>query len=414
MSFAPSPLPAGTEAAVPIAAGQTLNNAPRIAMVAGETSGDLLAGLLLDGLTARWPALTCAGIGGPQMARRGFQAWWPSDKLAVRGYVEVLRHYRELVGIREQLKNRLLNTPGQRPDIFIGVDAPDFNLVLEAALKAEGIKTVHFISPSIWAWRADRVDKIRRSVDHVLCIFPFEPALLAAHGIAATYVGHPLASMIALEPDRAGARRQLCLRDEDTVIAILPGSRQSEIHYLASRFFRAAALVRRAHPAIKFIVPAVPLLKQQIERLAAEAGFGSGPASGLQILQGQSHTALAACDVTLIASGTATLEAALFKRPMVIAYNMNWLSWQIMRRKKLQPWVGLPNILCKEFVVPELLQDAATPEALVAALLQWVDAKSADPGKIAAVEARFTQLHAELRSDTSQLATDAIQQILEG
>jgi lipid-A-disaccharide synthase len=415
MSFAPSPLPAGTEAAGPTAARQTLNNAPRVAMVAGETSGDLLAALLLDGLKARWLALTCAGVGGPQMASRGFQAWWPSEKLSVHGYgLDVLRRYREIVGIREQLKNRLLNEPGQRPDIFIGVDAPDFNLDLEAALKAQGIKTVHFISPSVWAWRADRIDKIRRSVDHVLCIFPFEPALLAAHGIAATYVGHPLANVIALEPDRSGARRQLGLRDEDTVIAILPGSRQSEIHYLASRFFRAAALVKRAQPAIKFIVPAVPLLKQQIERLAAEAGFASGSASDLQILEGQSHTALAACDVTLIASGTATLEAALFKRPMVIAYNMNWLSWQIMRHKKLQPWVGLPNILCKEFVVPELLQDAATPEALAAALLQWIDAKSADPGKIAAVEARFTQLHAELRRDTSQLATDAIQQILEG
>ena len=383
-------------------------------MVAGETSGDLLAGLLLDGLTARWPALTCGGIGGPQMSRRGFQVWWSSDKLAVRGYVEVLRHYREIVGIREQLKNRLLNQPGQRPDIFIGVDAPDFNLDLEAALKAQGIKTVHFVSPSVWAWRADRVDKIRRSVDHVLCIFPFEPALLAANGIAATYVGHPLASVIPLQPDRAGARRLLGLRDEDSVIAILPGSRQSEIQYLAKRFFEAAVLVQRAQPAIKFIVPAIPALKSRIEQLADQAGLQFGSGAALQILEGQSHSALAACDVTLIASGTATLEAALFKRPMVIAYNMNWLSWQIMRRKKLQPWVGLPNILCREFVVPELLQDAATPEALAAALLQWVNAKASEPAKIAAVEQRFTQLHTELQRDTSRLATDAIQQILEG
>ncbi len=337
-------------------------------MVAGETSGDLLAGLLLDGLRARWPALTSGGIGGPQMASRGFQAWWPSEKLAVRGYVEVLRHYREIVGIREQLKQRLLNERGQRPDIFIGVDAPDFNLDLEAALKAEGIKTVHFVSPSVWAWRADRVEKIRRSVDHVLCIFPFEPALLAAHGIAATYVGHPLASVIPMQPDRLAARRKLGLQEDDTVIALLPGSRKSEIQYLASRFFRAAALVKRAQPAIKFIVPAVPSLKGQIERLADAAGMRAH----LQIVEGQSHSLLAACDVTLIASGTATLEAALFKRPMVIAYNMNWLSWQIMRRKKLQPWVGLPNILCEDFVVPELLQDAATPEALAAALLLWV------------------------------------------
>ena len=375
-------------------------------MVAGETSGDLLAGLLLDGLRARWPGLQTCGIGGPHMAGRGFQAWWPHDKLAVRGYVEVLRHYHEIVGIREQLKKRLLD---QRPDIFIGVDAPDFNLDLEAALKAQGIKTVHFVSPSVWAWRADRVEKIRRSVDHVLCIFPFEPALLASHGIAATYVGHPLASVIPLRPDRAAARRRLGLQEEDTVIAILPGSRKSEIQYLAERFFKAAALVKRAKPAIKFIVPAVPLLKTMIERLAEAAGMRAD----LQIIEGQSHTVLAACDVTLIASGTATLEAALFKRPMVIAYSMNWLSWQIMRRKKLQPWVGLPNILCQDFVVPELLQEAATPEALAAELLRWVDAKSTAPDKIAAVEQRFMALHAELQRDTSQLATDAIQQILE-
>lgn len=384
--------------------------APKVAMVAGETSGDLLAGLLLDGLKARWPALTCSGIGGPQMASRGFLAWWPSDKLAVRGYVEVLRHYREIAGIREQLKNRLLNEAGQRPDIFIGVDAPDFNLDLEAALKSQGIKTVHFVSPSVWAWRADRVEKIRRSVDHVLCIFPFEPALLAAHGIAATYVGHPLASVIPMQPDRLAARRKLGLRDGDTVIAILPGSRESEIKYLATRFFKAAALVKQVQPAIKFMVPAVPSLKGQIERLADEVGVRAD----LQIVEGQSHTVLAACDVTLIASGTATLEAALFKRPMVIAYNMNWLSWQIMRRKKLQPWVGLPNILCRDFVVPELLQDAATPEALAAALLDWVEAISSAPDKITAVEQRFTKLHAELQRDTSQLASNAIQKILEG
>lgn len=378
-----------------------------MALVAGETSGDLLAGLLLDGFCARWPGLTAVGIGGPQMARRGFSPWWPSEKLAVRGYVEVLRHYREIVGIRKQLRERLLQ---MRPDVFIGVDAPDFNLDLEADLKAAGIRTVHFVSPSVWAWRADRVEKIRRSVDHVLCIFPFEPALLAQHGIAATYVGHPLAGMIPMQADKAAARQQLGLAADDLVLAVLPGSRRSEIQYLADRFFRAAALVLRAHPAIKIVVPAVPALRQQIEQAAHDAGMGAQ----VQIVAGQSHTVLAACDVTLIASGTATLEAALFKRPMVIAYNMNWLSWQIMRRKKLQPWVGLPNILCSDFVVPELLQDAATPQALAAAVLQWIDAKIFAPEKIAAVEQRFTQLHHELQRDTAQLATDAIQNILEG
>ena len=378
----------------------------QVAMVAGETSGDLLAGLLLDGLKIRWPGLQSFGIGGQQMAQKGFDAWWPSDKLAVRGYVEVLRHYREIVGIREQLKARLLANP---PDIFIGVDAPDFNLDLEAALKVKGIKTAHFVSPAIWAWRADRVEKIRRSVDHVLCVFPFEVALLAQHGIAATYVGHPLANVIPMQPDRAAARKQLGLKDTDTVVAILPGSRQSEIQYLAKRFFQAAAQINRAQPAIKFIVPAVPALKSEIERVASQVGVPN-----LQVLNGQSHTALAACDVTLIASGTATLEAALFKRPMVIAYNMNWLSWRIMQRKQLQPWVGLPNILCEEFVVPELLQDAATPQALADAVLQWVDTKARAPAKIAALEQRFTRLHTELQRDTSALATDAIENILKG
>lgn len=371
-------------------------------MVAGEASGDLLAGLLLDGLCRRWPGLQSFGIGGPQMASHGFEAWWPHERLAVRGYVEVLRHYRGIVAIRRQLRQRLLQ---QRPDVFIGVDAPDFNLDLEADLKAQGIKTVHFVCPSIWAWRANRVERIRRSADHVLCIFPFEPALLAAHGIPATYVGHPLANVIPQEPDRVGARRALGLADTDTVVAILPGSRASEVQYLALRFFQAAARMQAERPTIKFVVPAIPALKGAIEAAAHSAGL----TQGLQVVVGQSHTVLAACDVTLIASGTATLEAALFKRPMVIAYNMNSLSWQIMRRKKLQPWVGLPNILCRDFVVPELLQDAATPQALAAAVLGWLDA----PQKITAVQQRFTALHAELQRDTATLATDAIQNVLE-
>lgn len=376
-------------------------------MVAGEASGDLLAGLMLDGLLERWPALHAVGIGGPQMSRRGFEAWWAHDKLAVHGYGwEVLRRYREIVRIRQQLKARLLQ---QRPDLFIGVDAPDFNLDLEAALKAQGIKTVHFVSPSVWAWRPERVKKIRSSVDHVLCLFPFEPALLAQHGIAATYVGHPLASVIPLEPDRGAARAALGLADEDLVLAILPGSRQSEIEHLALRFFRAAVLVRQASPTVKLLVPALPALKALIE----QAARASGLSGQLQIIEGQSHTVLAACDVTLIASGTATLEAALFKRPMVIAYHMGRLSWQIMRRKKLQPWVGLPNILCQDFVVPELLQDAATPAALADAVLCWLAAQDRASEKIATLRSRFTALHLELQRDTPRLAAHAIQQVLQ-
>ena len=375
----------------------------RFALVAGETSGDLLAGLLLGGVRQRWPDLQSFGIGGPHMLAQGFDAWWPSDKLAVRGYVEVLRHYREIVGIRADLQQRLLTSA--RPDVFIGVDAPDFNLELEANLKQGGIRTVHFVCPSIWAWRADRVEKIRRSADHVLCIFPFEPALLAQHGIAATYVGHPLADVIPLETDRAAARARLGLQAEDAVVAILPGSRASEVQYLAARFFEAAACLVKAHPGIRFVVPAMPALRERIEAAVRAAGVSDA----VTVVTGQSHTVMAACDVTLIASGTATLEAALFKRPMVIAYNMNWLSWQIMRRKQLQPWVGLPNILCNDFVVPELLQEAATPQALSQAVLAWLDA----PAKITALQRRFTELHHTLRRDTAQLATDAIEQVLE-
>lgn len=376
-------------------------DSPSFAMVAGEASGDLLAGLLLDGLQQKWPKLVAQGIGGTQMQSRNFQAWWPSDKLAVRGYVEVLRHYREIVGIRKTLQTRLLNDP---PNLFVGVDAPDFNLELEFQLKTRGIKTVHYICPSIWAWRADRVEKIRRSVDHVLCLFPFEPPLLAQHGIEATFVGHPLAQVIPMQPDRQNARKALGLDPNAPVLALLPGSRASEIKYLAPRFFAAARLLAASQPKLQIVLPAVPALQVQIRQLALQAGVGNL----VQVLQGQSHRVLEACDVTLIASGTATLEAALYKRPMVIAYNMHALSWQIMRRKKLQPWVGLPNILCAGFVVPELLQDQATPQALAAAVQTWLN----HPEKEQALHRRFSALHAELQRDTASLATDAVEKVL--
>jgi lipid-A-disaccharide synthase len=380
--------------------------APHIAMVAGEASGDLLASLVIDGLRARWPGLKTSGIGGPQMIQRGFDAHWPSEKLAVHGYsIEVFKRVGELLGIRKQLRERLLR---ERPDVFVGVDAPDFNLGLEAGLKAEGVRTVHFVCPSIWAWRPERVNKIRKSADHVLCIFPFEPSLLAENGIAATYVGHPLASVIPLQPDQAAAREKLGLPLEGQVVALLPGSRGSEVRYLAPRFFQAAALMLKAQPAIKFVVPAVPAQQAAIEAHVADAGM----AGRILVVPGQSHTVLAACDVTLIASGTATLEAALFKRPMVIAYNMHWLSAWLMRRKQLQPWVGLPNILCREFVVPELLQDAATPQALADAVLQWLDDRARGSARITALDEKFLALHHELRRDTAQLATDAIQKVL--
>jgi lipid-A-disaccharide synthase len=374
----------------------------RLAMVAGEASGDLLAGLLLQGLKLRWPGLAAAGIGGPQMAAQGFEAWWPSDKLAVRGYVEVLRHYREIARIRRELTTRLLD---ERPDVFIGVDAPDFNLDLEARIKAAGTKTIHFICPSIWAWRGQRVSKIANSVDHVLCLFPFEPALLARHGIAATYVGHPLADAIPLVAPRSAARQSLGFGAGDQVVALLPGSRRSEIEYIAPLFLQAAARLHRQRPALRFVLPVAPGLLGLVQSML-EAHAGATP---ITLLDGRSHEALAACDVTLIASGTATLEAALFKRPMVIAYRMNALSWQMMRRMQYQAWVGLPNILCRDFVVPERIQGDADPATLVADVLAWLDA----PARAEALKVRFTELHHLLRRDTARTATDAIAKTLQ-
>nr|WP_312986486.1 lipid-A-disaccharide synthase [Comamonas koreensis] len=377
-----------------------------LAMVAGETSGDLLAGLVLQGLAEDFPGLRSAGIGGPRMAQAGFEAWWPSERLAVHGYsAELVRRIWGILRIRKQLVQRLTAQP---PRLFVGVDAPDFNLGVEERLRAQGIKTVHFVCPSIWAWRPDRVEKIRRSADHVLCIFPFEPALLAQHGIAGTYVGHPLANVIPLQPNRAAARQQLGLPLEGEVLAVLPGSRASEVSYIAKPFFLAAARLLQARPSLTIVVPAVPALRARIDALAAECGI----LERIRVLDGQSHLALEACDCTLIASGTATLEAALFKRPMVISYHMHAISWRLMRRKQLQPWVGLPNILCQDFVVPELLQEAATPEALAEAVAQWLDAPRLDPARLAQLEQRFHDLHLELRRDTPKLAADAIQKIL--
>ncbi|WP_418321463.1 lipid-A-disaccharide synthase [Piscinibacter sakaiensis] len=370
-------------------------------MVAGETSGDLLAGLLLAGLRRRWPDLYSAGIGGPKMAAHGFEAWWPHDKLAVRGYVEVLRHYRELSSIRRQLGDRLLQ---QRPDAFIGVDAPDFNLGLENRLKREGLKTIHFVSPSIWAWRSKRVHKIGEAVDHVLCLFPFEPALYEQHGIAASYVGHPLADAIPLEPPRAASRAALGLADEGEVVALLPGSRRSEVEQIAPRLLAAAALMQAERPRLRFLLPVVPGLRPLVEPMVRTHAAGVR----VELLDGRSHEALAACDLVLVASGTATLEAALFKRPMVITYAMNSLSWQIMKRMQLQPWVGLPNILLEEFVVPELLQQQATPRRIADAGLRWLD----DPQACRTLAERFSGLHQRLRCNMAEAATRVIEDVI--
>jgi lipid-A-disaccharide synthase len=375
---------------------------PRLGMVAGEASGDLLASLLLHGLRERWPGAQAAGIGGPKMLAQGFDAWWPSSKLSVFGYVDALRNYRELVGIRTALRKRLVV---ERPDLFIGVDAPDFNFGLETPLREAGIRTVHFVCPSIWAWRGERVKKLAAAADHVLCLFPFEPALLEQHGVRASFVGHPLADRIPLEPPREAARNALKLAHDDTVVALLPGSRRSEIRYIAPALLQAASLLARQRPGLRFVLPVAPGLQDMVWPLVNELAGGAE----VELLEGRSHEALAACDVTLIASGTATLEAALFKRPMVITYRMHWLNWQYMKRRAYQRWFGLPNILSRKFIVPELMQDAATPEALAREALAWLD----DAPRRALLNDRLTELHLTLRQDTARKAGDAIAQILE-
>lgn len=374
---------------------------PSIGMVAGEASGDLLGGLLVQALRGLWPQLSLDGVGGPHLAVQGMRQHARSDRLAVRGYVEVLRHYRGIVGIRNALKAHWL---ANEPDVFIGVDAPDFNLDLEATLRAAGVPTVHFICPSVWAWRAHRLQTMAQSCDHVLCIFPFEPELLAQHGIAATYVGHPLASHIPMDGDARAAALSLRLDPDRPVVAVLPGSRASEIEAIANTFIQTAAVLCAQRPQVQCVLPAAQGMHTRLSEAIEQAGM----TGRIMLLKGQSHDALAACDVALVASGTATLEAALFKKPMVIAYRMNPVSWWMMKRKRLQPWVGLPNILSGEFVVPEFLQDQARPERLAPAVLQWLD----DPAQCARVRDRFTQLHHTLKRPTAQIACDVIQNII--
>jgi len=377
-------------------------------MVAGEASGDLLAAHLIEAIRSRLPAARFVGIGGPRMIAQGFEAWWPSEKLAVRGYVEVLRHYREISGIRKQLARRLLE---EAPDLFIGVDAPDFNLDLEIRLREQGLSTAHFISPSIWAWRGGRMEKIKRAAGHMLCLFPFEEPLYRNAGVPATYVGHPLADVVPMQPDAAGARARLGLAADGPVVALMPGSRQSELRYLGERFAAAALLMRARDPAVRFVVPLASEPTEALWRAAVRAAEEKAGEKGEEAMPlawtaspRDAHTALAACDVALVASGTATLETALFKRPMAIAYNMAPLSWALMRRMSYLPYGGLPNILCGEFVVPEFYQEDARPENLAQALgnlLQDAPARER-------IAARFARLHAELKCGMAPRAAAAI------
>lgn len=370
----------------------------RIGIVAGEASGDLLGSHLIQALKLKRTDIEFVGIAGPKMMSEGAQSLFPIERLSVRGYIEVLKHIFGLLRLRRQLLKHFLNN---RLDLFIGIDAPDFNFWLEKKLKNRGIKTIHYVSPSIWAWRKNRLKKIKQAVTHILALFPFEPALYQKAGIPVSYVGHPLADMLPMKPDVSAARLALKLKSTALVVAMLPGSRQSEVHQHAELFVKTAKLIHAEQPNAVFLVPLITRETRQIFELAI---FHEEVSLPMQILFGHAHEAMEAADVIIVASGTATLEAALLKKPMVITYRMSNLSWKILKRMRLQPYVGLPNILAGKFVVPELLQDEATPEKLAHAALKLVS----DTDYLAEIKAEFSKIHHSLRQNTAEKAAAAI------
>ena len=373
-----------------------------IAIVAGEASGDLLGSLLIGALQSAGIDADFYGIAGPKMQSLGARSLFPMEALSVRGYVEALGSLKKLLGIRARLRKQLLAKP---PRLFIGVDAPDFNLALEGRLRRRGIATLHFISPSIWAWRPRRIRKIARAASHVLLIFPFEEAIYRQAGIPATYVGHPLAHALP-EPDRRAARVRLGLDPEGEYVALLPGSRPSELQALGRLYVEAAKRIVQAHPQAHFIIPLVTReTRAAFERILFEADAQYLP---LRVLFGHAHDAMQAADAALIASGTATLEALLLDCPHVISYRVPWLTWQIMKRQALLPWIGLPNILADRTVVPELLQDRATPEALSQAITELLQ----DPAARDAQIEEFRIQRARLKRDTPRLIAAAIRPFL--
>jgi len=372
---------------------------PLIALVAGEASGDFLGAHLIDALKRHLPSARFAGIGGAKMKAAGFDAWFPMEKLAVRGYVEVLRHYAEIVGIRRRLRQRILT---EKPAIFIGIDAPDFNLDLEARLKRNGIPTVHYVSPSVWAWRRARLRHIARAVDQMLVLFPFEVPLYKRVGVPVAYVGHPLADVIPPEDVTNAAREQLHVSGGGPILALLPGSRQSELRYMAAIFARTAKLISEQLSEVQFLVP---LINRETRSLF-EAALHDEGCQGLHltILFGHARDAIAASDAVLVASGTATLEAALLRKPMVVTYRMAPLTWMIMSRMRYQPYVGLPNIIAGEFIVPELLQDDASPENLSQAIINVYG----DPVVQRRLPRRLAAIHQSLRQNAAARAAEAV------
>ena len=375
----------------------------KIGIVAGEASGDLLGSLLIKALKVEYPDLEFVGIAGPKMQSAGATSWYSMEKLAVRGYLEVLKSFREILSIRRGLRDRMLK---ERPALFIGIDAPDFNLGLEKTLKRAGIPTIHYVSPSIWAWRGERIHKIKESVDHMLTVFPFEPAIYEKAGIPATFVGHPTADVIPQAPQRDNARTQLRIKPNELIISLLPGSRQSELDYHAELFIETAKVLAREFPEAKFLVPLTTReTRDMFEQMRWKLGAQDLP---MQILFGHANFALAAADVALVASGTATLEAALLRCPHVIAYRLSATTYRLMKKKAYLPYVGLPNILAGEWLVPELLQDDATPENLARALGNWLKHRDA----AASLRERFAAIHTQLAVNNGERVRAALKPFL--
>jgi len=375
---------------------------PRIALVAGEASGDQLGAGLIAELKRRFPDGEFAGIGGARMRAAGLDAWHDCSELAVMGLAEVLTHLPRLLRLRRRLRQRLLQW---RPDVFIGIDAPDFNLGLERKLKSAGIRTVHYVSPSIWAWRENRAAKIGRSADRILCLFPMEPAIYARYGVDARFVGHPMADAFAMESDRAAARTQLGIETDSRVLALLPGSRTSEIRRLLPEFLGAAQLLAQRIEQLQILIPAADdSCRAAIEAMTAAASLR------LRILDGRSHEAMVAADAVLLASGTAALEALLAKRPMVVGYRIAALTHFIVKRLGLLKVdrYSLPNVLANERLVPELMQDDCTAENLAAALLPYFT----DPNTEATLQARYRQIHQSLRCNADVQAANAVADLL--
>ncbi len=379
---------------------------PRIALVAGEASGDGLGAGLIAALRERWPDAEFAGIGGDGMRREGCQTWFDAGELAVMGLSEVLRHLPRLLKLRRAFRERVL---AWRPDVFIGIDAPDFNLGVERWLKQRGIRTVHYVSPSVWAWREKRAQKIGASADRVLCLFPMEPPIYARHGVDARFVGHPMADDMPLQPDRAAARRALDLPADAPVLALLPGSRLGEIQRLAPPFLEAAQRVARAVPELRVCVPAAnAACREQLETLLADPQLA---VPNLHLLDGHARTALYAADVVLLASGTATLETMLAKRPMVVGYKVAPMTYRIVKALgllKVERY-ALPNVLAGEDLAPELMQEECTPDKLADAVLHWFRA----PQEAAVLQPKYLHLHEQLRQDASARAADAVSELLE-